>query len=99
MIQLTITETGKGFSPKSDWTIINEAKKTFPDMETVKVFLKERYGKCKRVKMYQDNKNNESVHCGYIYSFHNADWSHCPVEKWIQRDWIGFNSLQTMKLS
>lgn len=99
MIQLTITETGKGFSPKSKWQRLDDRKERFSDMQAVKAYLKATYGKCKRVKMYVDKKTGESIHCGYIYSFHNSDMSHSYPNKWIQQDWVHFEEIKTLQLS
>lgn len=31
---------------------------------------------------------DEMERAGYMYEFENADWSHAPVEKWLQRDFV-----------
>lgn len=32
---------------------------------------------------------------GYMYEFENADLSHTPVEKWIQRDWVNVSKIHS----
>ena len=99
MIQLHITETGKGYSPKDNYTILNEQTKTFPDIAAAESWLVEIYGKCKRSKMYVDTKDGDSIHCGYVYGFRNSDISHVPVDKWLQQDWITFYSVNAIDLA
>lgn len=91
MIKLHITMTRKSYGKKSQFTIFNEETKTFQDIKSAKQWIKEEYGKRKRAPMYIDTKNGVKK-VGYVIGFHNADWSHSPVEKWIQQDWISFNS-------
>ena len=97
MIKLHITMTGKSYSPKSTFSIFNEETQTFPDIQSAKTWIRETYGKAKRVPMYVDTKNGTKK-VGYVIGFHNADWAHNPVEKWIQRDWISFKSETTIYL-
>ncbi len=95
MVQVEITETGKSYNPKSKWQRFNTETKIFPTMQAVKQWLKDRYGNCSRIKMFNDFKG-EAVHCGYVYGFRNADISHVPVDKWLQRDWINFYALEPL---
>ena len=98
MIQLQITMTGRGYGKNDEYRCFDEDTKTFSDMKSAKGWLKEQYGKSKRGKIYQDHKNGISYQVGYIYSFNNADWSHSPVNKWRQQDWVEFQNLETMNL-
>ena len=98
MIQLQITMTGRGYGKNDEYRRFGEATKYFADIEAAREWLKEQYGKCKRGKIYRDRKDGTSYQVGYIYSFNNADWSHSPVDKWRQQDWVSFQSVETMNL-
>ena len=98
MIQLQITMTGRGYGKNDDYRCFDEQTKVFNDLESAKAWLKEQYGKSKRTKIYQDSKNRTSYQVGYLYHFNNADWSHSPVNKWRQQDWVSFHSVETMNL-
>ncbi len=85
MVQVQISSTAKGYHPKAKWERIADDTKRFATMEDAQKWLKETYSKSKRSKMYCDTKDG-AKHIGYVIGFHNADWSHSPVEKWIQQD-------------
>jgi hypothetical protein len=97
MIQVQIDQTGKGYGKNEKWSLFNQHTELFVNMERVKDWMKETYGKCKRSPMYMD-KNGKSVKIGYVFSFHNDDISHVPVNKWIQRDWVSFSELTQIEL-
>ena len=99
MIQLLITQTGKGYSPKDTFCRFNQQTLPFSDMAAARKYLKEQCGKCKRVPMYVDGADNKPVKCGYIYCFRNDDISHVPVEKWIQQDWVEFREVKTLSIT
>lgn len=96
MIQLCITMTGKSFSPKDKFSTFGEDTKTFSTLQEAKRWLKEQYKKSKRVPMYVDMKDGEPKRIGYVIGFRNADYSHSPVQKWIQRDWVEFREVVTI---
>lgn len=98
MIQLQIAMTGRGYSSKGEYRRFAEDTKTFASMDEAKAWLKKEYGESKRSKMFMDDENKKSVHIGYIYHFNNADWSHSPVTKWRQQDWVEFQSLKPLNL-
>lgn len=89
MIELRIQRTSKSFAPADSYTMFDSEVKTFDNLAEAKAWLKDEYGTCKRQKMYQDGRN-AAMHVGYIYGFKNADWSHSPVEHWLQQDWVSF---------
>ncbi len=72
---------------KEGYSTFNTSHEDFMSMAQARTFLKEKYGKCKRSKMYIDSKNGESVHVGYIYGFINRDISH-DTKPWYQQDWV-----------
>lgn len=99
MVQLVITETCKGYSPKDTYRVAEQGHKNFADIVQANMYLKEQYGNCKKQKMFIDTKDGKTLVCGYIFSFKNADTSHFPVEKWLQRDWVSFQEVKTMNLA
>ena len=77
------------------WSRFDEDSRDFPTVEAAREYIRDKYGKCKRVMMYRDSKDNpQGVHVGYIYCFHNGDWSHTPVEKWYQHDWVEITTVE-----
>lgn len=98
MIQIHITMTGKGFSSKDKFSGISEETKTFRDMPACHEYLKKTYGKCKRDPMYADGQDDKPIKRGYIYCFRTADYSHAPVQHWIQQDWVSFYELMPMTM-
>ncbi len=88
MIELIITKTGKEYGKSKDYRIFDNDRKVFVSLKDAKQWLKENYGNCKKQKMFIDLKSGETKQSGYIYSFHNSDLSHSPVEKWLQQDWV-----------
>jgi hypothetical protein len=80
----------------------NNGEETIPfeTVEKVKEWLDQKYGsehtlfkdpnyKIKRSIMY----HGDSTPCGYVFEFEDADYSHAPIEKWIQRDWVTINKI------
>jgi hypothetical protein len=87
--EITIQSMGKQIG-SSDKTFqgFNTEHLNFDSLGGVQDFLTERYGEVKnRAKIYEDI-DTEPKHCGYVYRFRNADWSHAPVEEWMQEDWV-----------
>ena len=97
MIELHITMTGKSFSPKDEFRRMGEEVKRFPDMASAKLWLKEFYGNSKRYPMFHDTKEGTKK-TGYVIGYRNADWSHAPVQHWIQQDWCEFRECKTLEL-
>ncbi len=89
--RIDVTCTGK--TGKDDFSTFDNISKSFGTIKEVKEWLKEQYGKCKRIPMYS-NKDNKAAKVGYIYCFKNADWSHAPVKHWYQRDWVEVKEVQ-----
>ncbi len=84
--RIDINCTGK--TGKEDWSTFDNISKVFDSIEKVKNWLKEQYKNCKKIPIYRDRTKNEPVKVGHIFCFKNADWSHSPVQKWYQRDWV-----------
>lgn len=99
MFELHITETGKSFSPKARYSVFNEKRRNgFSDMREVYQYLRERYGKSKRMPMYIDRKSGPTIKCGWVIGFRNSDISHVPVQHWLQQDWIELRKIETVSL-
>ena len=98
MFELHITQTGKSFSPKDNYTIFAERKAAFGSLREVYQFLRSEYGKTKRVSMYMSRKDGSTIKCGWIICFRNADYSHAPVEHWLQQDWVELRKSETVAL-
>jgi len=99
MIQLKITMTGKGFSPKDKWSVFDGQTKEFNNMIDAKKWLKEKYGKSKRSPIFVDTVLGKTKQVGYVYGFRNADMSHVPVEKWLQQDWVHFYLVNDLEIN
>ena len=97
-VELHISYTQKGYHPSEEWTIVHDDSKTFEDMDEAEEFLKERYGTCKRVRMFCDKKNGPPVKCGRIYCYRDADWSHSPVAHWLAQDWVSFYTVKRERI-
>ena len=89
--RVIITCTGK--EGKDSWRIFEEIEEKFADLAAVKNWIKEKYGRCKKVLMYRDGKNGEAIKTGYIYCFRNKDISHNSKE-WFQRDWVEIRTVR-----
>ena len=95
-IELNITETGRN-SLKDQPSIFNEFHKSFINIDDLKKFLIDQYGKIpgKKNKIYID-QNNESICVGFLHSFWNQDCSH-NSKKWFQTDWIEYFEQNTKR--
>lgn len=89
--EVIITMTGKPMGrTDANYSIFDEEIKRFKTKEEVKAFLQERYNKVKKVPMYQDTANGETIKTGVIYCYKNKDWSH-DSKPWYQQDWVTVN--------
>lgn len=82
--EVIITCTGEESPGK--FRMFNEETKIFDTPEEVITWLKDEYSHATRRQYEYAGGMKEP--CGYVYDFENADWSHAPVEKWNQRDWV-----------
>jgi hypothetical protein len=76
-----------------------EETKVFDSAKDITDWLKKMYDcsnvwlkncEVKRSIMYY---GENSIPCGYVFEFEDADYSHAPVVKWIQRDWVSFSKI------
>ena len=97
MYEVVITKTCKElFAPASEWRTYSTDEMSFNTLDELKEYLAETYGKCKRQKMYRDPAGE---HAGYIYCFVDADYSHSPVEKWNEQDWVSVYYSQPQRVN
>jgi hypothetical protein len=94
MIKLTITETARN-SLREDASTFNKESVNFGNIETLKDYLINRYGKMPKGKnkVYVD-RDKKAVPVGFLFSFWNQDCSH-NSKKWYQTDWICFETVIT----
>ncbi|MBU2572339.1 MAG: hypothetical protein KJ725_20360 [Gammaproteobacteria bacterium] len=87
--KITIDKTSKPMGRKEGqgegYNRFHQEVKTCEELKEAKEYLKEKYGKCKRVKIYQDP---EAKHIGYIYCFKSEEYSNGQTDRWYQQDWI-----------
>jgi hypothetical protein len=89
MFQLSIQATAKGYAAKDHWRHIADTEYVcFSTFEEVKQYLRTRYAKSKRVPMYVDQKDGQTQQVGWVFGFRAVDFSHAPIERWIQQDWV-----------
>jgi len=101
--------TSKSFSPRDEWRIFADDSFWAADIEDAKAKLQERYGKSAwqhKKPMFLDTKASpddpgysKTIQCGWIVGFRNADYSHAPVERWLQQDWIALNQEKAIDVS
>lgn len=78
----------EGSSDGEEFSVFDEETKIFDTADKAREWLKEYYNTRRvsihRMQMYR----GDGIPCGYIFEYENSDWSHSPIEKWIQRDWV-----------
>lgn len=92
--EIQIACTGKSYSSTDEYRIFDNMTERFDTLDAAKQFIADRYGKCKRIKMYRDNSYGESYQSGWVYCFNADDISHLPIQKWRQQDWVQIVELQ-----
>lgn len=89
MIEILITCTSKPMGRTDEgYSTFHEEREVVDDIDAAKEYLKKRYRDCKRQKIYIDKKDQSTEHIGWIYCFRGEDWSHYPVSRWYQQDWV-----------
>jgi hypothetical protein len=97
MIEAKITKTAKSYGSQDAYRVFDQTRETFPDLAAARAWLAGEYGKHRRRRMLVD-KGAVTFHCGYVIGFRNADWSHAPVEHWLQQDWVEFRESHVLDL-
>ena len=99
IIRLVITQTAKRCgNNKERYHSFNQETMRFSNMKEAEKWLKERYGNCKKERVFIDDENGNPLHIGYIYSFRTSyypDWN----EKYFQSDWVDFRTEKPIVLS
>lgn len=84
-----ITMTSKDIGPRKDpFRVFNHDVKTFESLESLKQWLHNTYGTHKRGVMKREKSDGSFIKVGYVFHYVNCDFSHAPLEKWYQQDWI-----------
>jgi hypothetical protein len=99
VIRIVIVQVSKGYGPKDKWQGMNQESRTFADLDAAMAYLKDRYGNCKRTPMFRETSPETETQIGYVYHFHNADWSHAPVVKWLQQDRVEFQKVEYLDMA
>lgn len=98
-IELLITKTSK-VSPKSEFEIFDQERKTFDTMKEANEWLKEQYGKSRRQPMYVDDSTNQAKKVGFIIGFRNKEYDR-DAGKWFtynEQDWVEFRKSSPLEL-
>jgi hypothetical protein len=88
-VGVTCTGSSNGEEP---FRMFDDFIKIFDTVDEVRQWINKRYRDVKHQYSYVDIKG-VSTKCGYVFQFDNADWSHAPVEHWIQADWVNINKI------
>jgi hypothetical protein len=90
VIELHISYTLRSPHPSSEWTMVHEENKRFPDMAAAMGFLKQQYGHVKKRRpCYVDTKSRGTIQCGWIYCYKGErDISHGDMRTIYQQDWV-----------
>jgi len=90
MIELVISKTYKGYSPKDHWTRYDDVRKSFSDMAAAKKWIGEEYGKRKRSSMYIDLPEGKTMRSGWVISGRSSQYENDgTVSHFFTQDWIG----------
>ena len=98
MFELHTTQTGRGFSKGEHYSTFDTRREVFNTMREVYAYLRSVYGKSRRQPMYIDRKDGTTIKCGWVIGFRNADYSHAPIQHWLQQDWIELRESNTVSL-
>jgi len=92
-IKIEIEETARDNLNASSYRCGDTITELFKDMEGIKEYLTERYGRVPngRKKIYIDTPDG-TQEVGFLYSYWNKDWSH-NSKSWFQTDWISITDV------
>ena len=99
MYTAQIVMTGKGYHPREKFSGFGEDQVSAPTLKELKERLAERYGNSwkHKVPMYRDKTDGSTVRVGWLVGFRASDWSHSPVSKWIQQDWVSIRECKQVE--
>jgi putative lipase involved disintegration of autophagic bodies len=69
-------------------TVFQESTKAYSTLEDVYRALHETYKDATITLTYRENNITPAKPTGLAYTFENADYSHSPIERWTQVDWV-----------
>lgn len=69
-------------------TVFQESTKAYSTLEDVYRALHDAYKDARITLTYRENNVSPAKPSGLAYTFKNADWSHNPVQRWTQVDWV-----------
>jgi outer membrane receptor for ferrienterochelin and colicin len=100
MFEAHIIMTEKSYSPKAQFSCFGEDKIHAMSLTELKQELAKRYGASwkHKVPMYRDKQDGSTVRCGWVVGFRASDWSHSPVQKWLQQDWVSIRECKEVEL-
>jgi hypothetical protein len=85
--EVDITQTAKPVGKSHDtYGIWNREQKQFKTLPEVKAYLQERYGDCKRSRIYHDVED-QAEHIGYVYCYKDRFYGQ-ESKLWFCQDWI-----------
>ena len=92
--------TGKGYHPREKFSCFGGDQVSAPTLKELKARLAARYGNSwkHKVPMYCDKTDGSTVRTGWVVGFRASDWSHSPVSKWIQQDWVSIVEIKEVEL-
>lgn len=96
-VQIHTIITGKNYGSKEDYVCFDTTNENVPSVQSAKKLLKERYGRCKKIKIYKETKDSKDIHIGWVYCFNNNDISH-NSKTWHQQDWVYLNEITPVNL-
>lgn len=86
--EIHITQTRKTYRPDDDYRIFDQYDLVATSIDEVRDHLRELYGDCKRLPMYQDSQSGETNQVGWIYCFNNEWAKDGVVRRFRQQDWV-----------
>jgi hypothetical protein len=92
--EILTAETSKPLFSKENYSCFNTINESYKTLAKCKEVLKDKYGKCKKQKMYCDRKDGSTYQRGWIYSFKNRDISH-NSNTWLQQDWVEIRKVKS----
>ena len=95
--EILVTETGAPLF-SDEYRIFDSHQHEFTTYDECLDWIKERYGSHKKRPVFCDTRDGKTEQVGWIYSFRNCDYSHSPLEKWNQRDWVEVNHITRVSI-
>jgi len=102
--KVVINQTARGVDETDDdferMAVIDKDFSTLP--QALDFIKKQGYSSkdVEKTPMYIDTKayGSKPKQIGWIFTYENADYSHSPVEKWVQQDWVEVFVLESKRI-